>query len=61
MIKIDWEEFITDYVWFGWYYNPVRIDYADNDNPGWSYSKFWNDRLCPMQKAVWYWSETYDG
>lgn len=56
MIKINWNEFIADRVWFGWrkMYTPEipRHLFRDpNFKPRyyvWRYSRLWSDRLVPV-------------
>ena len=57
MIKIDWEKFIYDYVWFGWYLNHDTLSYpprtANPEHRGamyWSRSYGWMNTLWPMRR-----------
>jgi hypothetical protein len=51
MIKIDWKVFITDRVWFGYFWSPGDGDQEDEfyEPACWAVSWVSSDRWIPMQ------------
>jgi hypothetical protein len=48
MIKIDWEAFARQYIWFG--YQCVNII----DGKGnWQWSHYWSRRIVPVKRIDW--------
>jgi len=55
MIKVDIKGFITDRVWFGWWYRDLKSDSLEEGDGNFSMRKYWSTKWVrdPNTRSHW--------